>query len=113
MAENPKRPGVVDFSPAAQSDVSAIYTYTAQQWSQQQAEAYLSFLNEILHGLASDPSRAPFVANLNRVRSYTAKQSGARQGHRIFFVEFDGGINIIRILHTARNWRSEIAKKKI
>lgn len=104
------QPDLIEFSPHAQSDLSAIYTYTAQQWSQAQADKYLKFLEEILLDLVSDPTSAAALANPRGVRSYTARQQGARQGHRIFYEQTDKGIYVLRILHTARNWRGALAR---
>jgi plasmid stabilization system protein ParE len=102
------QPDLIEFSPLAQSDLSAIYTYTAQQWSQAQADKYLAFIEEILLDLVSDPTSAVELDNPRGVRSYTAKQQGARQGHRIFYEPTEKGIYVLRILHTARNWREAL-----
>ncbi|MBV9469558.1 MAG: type II toxin-antitoxin system RelE/ParE family toxin [Abitibacteriaceae bacterium] len=102
------QPDLIEFAPLAQSDLAAIYTYTAQQWGQAQADKYMKFLEEILLDLVSDPTQAALLTNPRGVTSHTAKRQGARHGHRMFFEQTEMGIYVLRILHTARNWREAL-----
>lgn len=100
--------GVIELTREAEADRTSIYFYTLQQWGRDQAENYRLLLNEAMYELAADAQRAPLVAGLNRVRSYTVKWRRADKGHRIFYEEIENGIRVLRILHTARDWLSKL-----
>ena len=110
MAQNPATYSdrLVVFSPEAEKDQYDVYDSTAEQWGDQQAEAYSLFLLETAQKLANNPTTAPLVPNFDGVRVYTARWKNARQGHRIFFKEIQQGIYVIRILHTRMNWEHYI-----
>ena len=82
----------------------AIYNYTAEQWSEQQADDYAAFLDATTEQLAINPTTAPLVPDEPNTHCYVARWNNTRQGHRIFFEEIENGIYVLRILHTAMNW---------
>lgn len=59
-------------SRSALRDKSAIYNYTAEQWSEEQADDYLAFLDAVIQELANDPNSAAFVPGEPGTRSYVA-----------------------------------------
>jgi len=75
-------------------------------WGEIQAERYLAFLNDVLYTLAHDSHLGQIVQQRPEFLVYTAKYGNRPKGHghRIFYREVDGGIEIIRILHTAMYW---------
>ena len=101
---------LVLFSERALADLANIDNSTAAMWGDPQADRYLGFLREVLYTLATDPRIAALVEQRPGTRVFTAKYSRRRaaQGHRIFFRELDGGIEVIRILHTAMYWPRHI-----
>lgn len=105
-------PRLILISDDADRDRRTIYSYTMQQWGEAQAQRYSDFLKATMQELANSPDAAPFVQNLDQVRSYTATLPRARQGHRIFYQEVEGGILILRILHTAMNWLERINERE-
>jgi toxin ParE1/3/4 len=81
-------------SPRAQSDMEGIWDYTAERWSNEQAERYIRALQEAIETIAADPRRA---RSCDHIRAGYRKYSvGA---HVIFFRAAINGIDIVRILH--------------
>ena len=103
---------IVRLTPEAEDDRLLAYLYTEQRWGTNQAENYDAFLQAVMQELANHPAAAPFVENLNGVRSRTARWKSARHGHRIFFQEIDEGILVLHILHTAMNWQERFNLKQ-
>ena len=46
-------------TPAAEQDLEAIWTYTAQQWGVMQADRYIDFLTTAFDVLSQSPNTAP------------------------------------------------------
>lgn len=101
---------IIRLTEAAQYDLSGIDNATAATWGEDQADRYLAFLTETLTILADNPKLGIDVEEFPGIRVFTAKVSKRRNayGHRIFFREIEGGIRVIRILHTAMNWPAQI-----
>lgn len=99
------------FTEGALADLASIDNATASMWGETQAERYLGFLRETLYELAGEPRIAPLIEQIPDLRIYTAKFKKRRSahGHRIVFREIDGGIEVIRILHTAMYWPDHLA----
>lgn len=97
---------IVRFTGEARLELAGIDNATAQQWGEEQAERYLAFLEETLEWLAREPGAGSPLEEWPEYRVYLAKIRRRRSshGHRIFYREIDGGIRVIRILHTAMNW---------
>ena len=101
---------LIYFTEAALADLVTIDNATFAMWGQVQAERYLAFLQETLSLLEAEPGIAARVEQRPGYRVWTAKFRKRRSayGHRIFFREVDGGIEIIRILHTSMSWPDRI-----
>jgi plasmid stabilization system protein ParE len=97
---------IVLFAEAALADLSNIDNTTATMWGEAQAERYLGFLRETFTVLAAEPRIAAIIEERPDLLIFTAKFRKRRSahGHRIIFREVDGGIEVIRILHTAMYW---------
>ncbi|WP_421758736.1 type II toxin-antitoxin system RelE/ParE family toxin [Devosia sp.] len=84
-------------SPAAESDLSGIWDYTAQQWDVAQAERYILAIRDRLDGLASGRIPARDAGEIRR--GYLKCAAGS---HMLYFTrEPDGTLHVIRILHQA------------
>lgn len=81
-------------SPRAQRDVEDIWNYTAQRWSVDQAETYVRALQQALHRLSEEPSRARSCEDIRA--GYFKYLVGS---HVIFFRTNAGKIDVSRILH--------------
>ena len=91
-------------TPAAQSDLEAIWRFTANRWSVQQAEAYLTGLRDALDDLVSNPRMARERFELIppvRVQPYGS--------HIIIYTIETDHLAIIRIRHSRENWFSDPA----
>lgn len=107
MEENaPSGIRLIRFTDEARLDLAGIDNATFQQWGEAQAERYLAYLRETFAVLAAEPTLGDPVQDWLDYYVHTAKFRKRRSahGHRIFYREIDGGIRIIRILHTAMNW---------
>ncbi|BDI29675.1 hypothetical protein CCAX7_17260 [Capsulimonas corticalis] len=102
---------VIRFTEAALLDLAGIDNATAAMWGAAQAELYLSFLEGVLRVLANNPAQGVVIDQYPQYRSSIARLKNRKSayGHRIFYREIEGGILVIRILHTAMHWPSHIA----
>ena len=112
MDESTDRPAhrLILLTAGALADLANIDNATAAMWGDAQADRYLGFLGEMFSILAHNPKIAAIVEQRPGYLVFTAKYSKRRSahGHRIFFREIDGGIEIIRLLHTAMYWPDHI-----
>jgi toxin ParE1/3/4 len=81
-------------SPAARADFDSIWTYTAQRWDLDQAEAYARSSSNAMQLLASSPDLG---RKIDDIRPGYLKFPAA--SHIIFYRKVAGGIEVIRILH--------------
>ena len=81
-------------TPAAEGDLEAIWTYTLQQWSAEQADRYIDTLTAAFEELAQSPKSAPAC---DQIRPGYRRRSIAR--HMIYFRTTTYGIVIVRVLH--------------
>lgn len=85
----------VYFAPAARYDLVQIWSYTADRWSIEQADAYVGAIHASLYAAATN---APSAYAISDVRpGYWRTKSG----HHICFFKrrSQGGIDVVRILH--------------
>lgn len=79
---------------AADRDLTNIYSYTVEQFGEQQADSYLMELDDCFNTLAEKPKLG---------RSAERLRPGYRRfehrSHVVFFTEIPGGIRIVRVLH--------------
>ena len=92
------------FRPQAEADVLAIWDFTAARWSAEQAEGYLTGLQDTLALLCEHPDIARLVHDLTppaRLHPY--------RSHLVIFIEDETMLEVIRIVHMRSNWRGVIA----
>ncbi len=88
-------------SPAAQSDLSGIWDYTAEMWSPDQADAYLRGLGDKLDALCSHPEIARERTEIDppvRLHPY--------RSHLIIYRIENDHLAIIRIVHSRQHWQA-------
>ena len=87
-----------DFSRRALADLRNIVRYTRESWGQKQARIYREEIELGIQKLALSPG-------LGRVRSDVAPsvRSFPIARHVAFYVESEGGITVVRVLHPAMN----------
>lgn len=81
-------------TPAAEGDLEAIWTYTLQKWSAEQADRYIDTLTDAFAELAQSPKSAPAC---DQIRPGYRRRSIGR--HVIYFRPTTYGIVVVRILH--------------
>lgn len=81
-------------SPAAQRDLSSIWDFTEERWSIHQAEVYVTEIRFAFERIAESPDRGRQCDEI--CEGYRRYAIGS---HLIFYVENNGGVDVIRILH--------------
>jgi toxin ParE1/3/4 len=81
-------------SPRAQADIDDIWDYTADRWSDDQAERYTEDIRHAIEAIARDPRRGRPCDHIRR--GYRKYSVGA---HVLFFRVVGDGIEVVRILH--------------
>ena len=101
---------LIRLTDAARNDLASVDNATAATWGEVQAERYLAFLSTIFELIADQPRIGTLVDDFPGIRVYSAKivKRKSAHGHRIFYREIEGGVRIIRILHTAMNWSDHL-----
>ena len=87
-----------DFTRRALADLRNIVRYTRESWGRKQARIYREEIELGIQKLALSPG-------LGRVRSDVAPsvRSFRIARHVAFYVESEGGITVVRVLHPAMN----------
>ena len=80
-------------SPAAAADLDAIWDYTAEHWSADQADRYTDDIRDACHALAAGRKTGRATDVRPGYLTYTLR------AHIIYFRDRDNGIEVIRILH--------------
>ena len=81
----------------ASQDLLNIGTYSQEKWGITQRDRYLDELNEAFQTLANNPELAPKYDDIRS--SYRGYAIGK---HIIFYIVYQYGIRIVRILHQSR-----------
>lgn len=104
MAGEESRIGVVIVSPEAEQDLSEIDLYTTAKWGEAKAESYLTELVQTLNRIEQEPNLGSPIESMPGLRCFTFKVRKSRSvhGHRIIYSPTEQGIQIVRVLHTAR-----------
>ncbi len=80
--------------PAARADLIEIWDYSARRWGEDVADQYI-------HAVAADLNEAANSPQRGSIRDWVF--SGLRKwdvrNHHAFYLEIDGGIDVVRILH--------------
>ena len=81
-------------SPAAQVDLSEIWDYTAEHWSEAQAERYTRGIQATCEGLSDGT-----LVGLSAEDIRTGYRKIAVGSHVMYYREREGALEIVRILH--------------
>jgi toxin ParE1/3/4 len=86
-------------SPAAQADLEAIWTYTAETWGEAQARRYILAIRDACQALANGMASGRRIDDIRP--GYRKLPVGS---HTLFFRTADTGqIDVVRILHQRMN----------
>jgi toxin ParE1/3/4 len=93
-------PNLYRLSKAAEADIKAIYAFTEERWSKQQARAYGDGLFDAFELIAAHPRIAPERRTISPpVRLHR------RDSHLIINREVADGVLIIAIPHFRQSWQ--------
>jgi toxin ParE1/3/4 len=81
-------------SPKAQADIDDIWSYTVENWGDQQAERYLRGLQRAIEDIAENPDKGRPCDHIRA--GYRKYPVGS---HVLFYRVVDGLIDVVRILH--------------
>ena len=85
-------------TPRAAADLDEIWDYTAERWSENQAERYIRDIWSAIEAAAASPRQTRACDDVRP--GYRKQLTGS---HVIFFKLIPGGINVVRILHQRMN----------
>ena len=83
----------VAFTPTAETDLGAIWDYTAHRWGPDQADIYTDAIRDVCHELASGTKQGRPVEVWPDFKKYLCGS------HVVYFFEDASRLNVIRILH--------------
>lgn len=90
-------------TPRARTDLQAVWTYTADRWSVEQADRYTRLIHRAIQIVAVDPRR---WRSCDQVRSgYYKYPVGS---HVLFFRKHNSGILVVRILHQSMDFERHL-----
>ncbi len=104
---------IVEFVDDAAIDLVGIAITTQAIWGERQEKLYTDFLKSTFEFLLENPEAGDLIADsveFAGYRVYLAKYRKRRtaHGHRIFYRASEGGILVVRILHTAMDWSEHL-----
>lgn len=91
--------------PLAVADLSDIWEYTSEAWSNEQADRYLQALNKAFQVLADFPE----IARLRTEFTPPVRIHSFRK-HLIIYRTDNDRIDVIRIVHSRGNWAALLAE---
>lgn len=89
----------VALRPAAEADLSDIWRYTVEAWSEAQAAVYLNGIGQAFERLAEFPEMARL-----RIEFSPPVRIFPIQKHLIVYVQDGDKLDVIRVLHSRANW---------
>lgn len=98
-SEQQKR--LVTYGPLAATDLAENHTHTTYHWGFDQAEQYTSLLIESANKIAIGELIGRSVEGHPGVFAVLVRWKSAHHGHFIVYKPVEGGIYILRILHSA------------
>lgn len=94
---------LVRLTPQAKSDLDGIWTYTAEQWSPDQAEVYMRTLDATFRLLAQHPGMG---RSIDDIREGYFKFPAA--SHILIYRVRKGQVEIVRILHKSSDVETQL-----
>lgn len=90
-------------SPRAQADLEAIWNYTEEHWSADQAEHYVRAIWTAIEAIASDTRKGRACDDVRP--GYRKYPAGS---HVLFYRTSDAGIDVVRILHERMDFEQHL-----
>ena len=110
---HPSGQRLVHHTAASRIDLIAVYLHNETSYGEDYADQYLKFLDAEMDALAQCPEIGRTVEGFKKIRVHIVKSRPRRKAHgyRIFYREVTDGIEIIRVLHTRRDWPEYIEEE--
>lgn len=90
-------------TPRARADLEAIWAYTAERWTIEQADRYVRLLHSAMQAVAGEPRR---WRSCDHIRSGYFKYSAG--SHALFFRRHERGIVVVRVLHQSMDFERHL-----
>ncbi len=93
----------IEISPRAQAEITGIWEYTAGEYGEDAADAYVTELDFAMRRVLEYPHMG---ADCSEVRKgYRRIRSGS---HTIYYVPHNRGIDVMRVLHPRQNAKQQL-----
>jgi toxin ParE1/3/4 len=93
----------VRLSPRARRDLQDIWTYSADRWGPERADAYLRRMDEAITRAARDPQHGRACDPVGR-----GYRKWAVGSHMLFYKDDDKTIIVIRVLHQSMDFERHL-----
>lgn len=103
-----KRGLIIRFSPEAERNLNQIIEWTASSWGNRQAVSYATFILNGVRKLSTQSCDAP--VDVESGTQYAVLRSSRKRGSHgyvVFFVVSETTFDVIRIVHTASDWKAD------
>jgi len=98
----------LDFTPAALDDLRAVRAYTVERWGAAQEQRYLDQLWRRFEDIMDDSSRFRFRHDL-----FPDCQIAAESRHVILFRVRKDVLQVVRVLHSAMEFKSQLQPENL
>ena len=95
------KPTPYRLAPKAIEDMDAVWRYTAETWSLEQADAYIDGMTHAFQLIADMPKIAR-----ERTEFVPPVRIHVHQGHLVVYVLADGYVSVLRVLGGRQNWQA-------
>jgi toxin ParE1/3/4 len=95
----------LELTPAALADLQSIRAYTLERWGEAQEEAYVDRMWEKFEALLADSTSYRFRPDL-----FPGCQIAAEGKHVILFCVSKSTLQIVRVLHSAMDFKRHLPK---
>lgn len=99
-------------TPAARRDLDGIWAYNAATYGPNHADFYLAFLYREIGKLETDPLKGKPLPALTGVRFLTIRR-GRGAGHIAIYEILGETVSLIRVQHTAQDWRGKAERGEL
>jgi plasmid stabilization system protein ParE len=103
---------LVRLSHAATDDLAEIHRYTSHFWGERQADRYVAFLYDAIETLAQDPRPGASIEAIPGAFVVLVRWPKSRKGHRIVYEVFATHLDVLRIVHSARDLPSVLGESE-
>ena len=93
----------IEISPRAQAEITGIWEYTAQEYGDDAADAYVIGLDAVMLRVPEYPQMGADCAEVRK--GYRRIRAGS---HMIYYVPHKRGIDVMRVMHPRQHAREQL-----